>query len=150
MIVLPDFYILIVGTGRRLVAQRTIMWRSKIVSRVRKRQWILIKFDFNHENPKAFIKTLANLKGRNIIRFQQLAQAQLDFVAQTDETIHPDLRDMRLIVETINEYDDKLYANLMSGRKFDVVLQNKGTVPKEPPPEVAGSELVGQSSDPRL
>ena len=70
-------------------------------------------FEFHHENPKAFIKTLANLKGRHIIRSQQLvelAQAQLDFVAQTDETINPDLRDMRLIVEAINDYDAKLYS----------------------------------------
>jgi hypothetical protein len=52
-------------------------------------------------------------KGRNIIRTQQLlelAQAVLAFVAQTDETINPDLRDMRLIVEAINDYDSKLYA----------------------------------------
>ena len=50
-------------------------------------------------------------KGRNIIRTQQLlelAQAVLAFVAQTDETINPELRDMRLIVEAINDY--KLYA----------------------------------------
>ena len=84
--------------------------------------------DFDFElaitNPKAFIKPLATLKGRSIIRSQQLlelAQAQLDFVAQTDETIHPDLRDMRLIIEVINEYDAKLYAKSNSSASQEIL-----------------------------
>ena len=96
--------------------------------------------DFDFElvitNPKAFIKVLANLKRRNIIRPQQLlelAQAQLDFVAQTDETIHPELRDIRLIVEEFKEYDAKLYAKSNSSAtqemaefdEFDVEEEEK-------------------------
>ena len=80
-------------------------------------------FGFHHENPKAFIKTLVNLKGRSIIRTQlllELAQAQLAFVAQTDETINPDLRDMRLIVEAINVYDSKLYAKSNSSASQEI------------------------------
>ena len=50
----------------------------------------------------------------------ELAHAQLDFVAQTDETIHPDLRDMRLIVEVINEYDAKLYAKSNSSTSQEI------------------------------
>ena len=62
-------------------------------------------------------------KGRNDIRMQQLlelAQAQLKFVAKTDETINPDLRDMRLVVEAINEYDAKLYSKSNSSASQEI------------------------------
>ena len=50
----------------------------------------------------------------------EVAQAQLAFVAQTDETINPDLRDMRLIVEAINDYDSKLYAKSNSSASQEI------------------------------
>jgi hypothetical protein len=70
--------------GRRLVAQRTANVEKKnLVTSLK--NGMDFDFEFNHENPKAFIKALAMTKGRNIIRMQQLlelAQAQLSFVAQ--------------------------------------------------------------------
>jgi hypothetical protein len=48
-----------------------------------------LEFDLAITNPKEFIQTLKGLKGRAVIRtqhFLELAQAQLSFVAQTDET----------------------------------------------------------------
>jgi hypothetical protein len=91
-------------------------------------------FKFHHENPKALIKTLATLKGRSIIRSQQLlelAQAQLAFVAQTDETINPDLRDMRLIVEAINDYDTKLYKKSNSSATQEPQVYDEYDVEEE-------------------
>jgi hypothetical protein len=82
-----------------------------------------LDFDLTITNPKEFIKMLKGLKGRAIIRTQQfleLAQAQLSFVAGTDETINPDLCDKRLIVEAINEYDAKLYAKSNSSATQEV------------------------------
>ncbi len=73
-------------------------------------------------------------KGRNDIRMQQLlelVQAQLSFVAGTDETINPDLREMRLIVEAINEYDTKLYNKSNSSATQEIPEYDEYDVEEE-------------------
>ena len=97
----------------RLLAQRTMNEAKKEKVKSMKAQ-LNFDSDFKHDSHSTFLTSMAGLTGRNILKHQLLFEVVgsiLDYKSSIDETMHPELRDYRLLMDSILRQEMTLYTN---------------------------------------